>query len=272
MNQNTSHAVMAQRHEAHDSLDIFPTPPWATRALCEMIHLRGKSVWEPAAGFGHMVRPLREYSESVIGSDIHNHGPNFRVHESGRFIEVEDINGKSINAGKWHQRHDGLWDLTLLAEFTRPADVVPWEFLELLKFVNNESMGDVPHKKWSPNWNHVLSARDACNALVASGVSVVQGTTEAERALLAFVGPYWTLYKKDFQHATGVRGTFAEKMDAVMVERAPAPTPLELAKKAEAAALNYLTEIDQTRDDFEIYARQYADARAARMKLEQGKS
>lgn len=35
MTQNTSHAVMAQRVEAHDSLDDFPTPPWATRALLE---------------------------------------------------------------------------------------------------------------------------------------------------------------------------------------------------------------------------------------------
>jgi hypothetical protein len=31
--QNTSHAVMAQRVEPAHSLDDFPTPPWATRAL-----------------------------------------------------------------------------------------------------------------------------------------------------------------------------------------------------------------------------------------------
>ena len=35
--QNTSHAVMAQRFEAKDSLDDFPTPPWATRALLEHV-------------------------------------------------------------------------------------------------------------------------------------------------------------------------------------------------------------------------------------------
>jgi hypothetical protein len=28
---------MQRRHEAHDSLDDFPTPPWATRALCERL-------------------------------------------------------------------------------------------------------------------------------------------------------------------------------------------------------------------------------------------
>ena len=33
MAQNTSTAVMARRAEAPDSLDFFPTPPWATRAL-----------------------------------------------------------------------------------------------------------------------------------------------------------------------------------------------------------------------------------------------
>ena len=37
MVQNISHAVMAQRHEAKDSLDDFPTPPWATRALLEHV-------------------------------------------------------------------------------------------------------------------------------------------------------------------------------------------------------------------------------------------
>jgi hypothetical protein len=37
MKQNTSHAVMAQRAEAKDSLDNFPTPPWATRALIEHV-------------------------------------------------------------------------------------------------------------------------------------------------------------------------------------------------------------------------------------------
>jgi hypothetical protein len=81
MSQNTSHAVMQQRHEAHDSLDHFPTPPWATRALClefRLAHgrdfLDGKSVWEPACGEGCMARPLAEYFGHVFASDIHRHG------------------------------------------------------------------------------------------------------------------------------------------------------------------------------------------------------
>jgi hypothetical protein len=79
MSQNTSHAVMAQRFEPHDSLDYFPTPPWATRALCEFLmqmddKLSTKRAWEPACGEGHMVRPLSEYFELVYGSDIGAYG------------------------------------------------------------------------------------------------------------------------------------------------------------------------------------------------------
>lgn len=79
MSQNTSHAVMAQRAEPHDSLDFFPTPPWATRALCEFIaqgdpKLHSKMAWEPACGQGHMSRALAEYFETVYSSDVHPYG------------------------------------------------------------------------------------------------------------------------------------------------------------------------------------------------------
>lgn len=82
MTQNTSHAVMAQRSEAHDSLDDFPTPPWATRAFCEWLNpsLRA-SVWEPAANRGYMVRPLQEYFGTVWASDVHDYGSGFPVHD-----------------------------------------------------------------------------------------------------------------------------------------------------------------------------------------------
>ena len=73
MSQNTSHAVMQQRHEAHDSLDDFPTPPWAARALCEhviAIDASEDSVWEPACNRGFLANPLREYFRRVYTSDI----------------------------------------------------------------------------------------------------------------------------------------------------------------------------------------------------------
>lgn len=83
MSQNTSSAVMQQRSEPHDSLDDFPTPPWATRALCEFITAQGYdlsllSCREPAANRGHMVKPLREFFSPVEASDIFDYGAGFR--------------------------------------------------------------------------------------------------------------------------------------------------------------------------------------------------
>lgn len=79
MPQNRSNAVMATRVEAHDSLDFFPTPPWATRALCEWIvnyveRTDKMSCWEPACGRGDMARPLDEYFATVRASDVCDYG------------------------------------------------------------------------------------------------------------------------------------------------------------------------------------------------------
>jgi hypothetical protein len=77
--QNTSHAVMAQRTESVDSLDDFPTPPWATRAFVEHV-LGGKGstgslhALEPACGRGYMSRPLSEYFGQVTSSDVFDYG------------------------------------------------------------------------------------------------------------------------------------------------------------------------------------------------------
>jgi hypothetical protein len=75
------------RTEAKDSLDYFPTPPFATRALCEHVLKpweRGdKSVWEPAVGEGHMAAVLMEYFGDVRGSDVHDYGRGYQV---GSFV------------------------------------------------------------------------------------------------------------------------------------------------------------------------------------------
>lgn len=87
MSQNRSTAVMQRRVEAHDSLDDFPTPPWATRALCEWLErqqgldLFHCSCREPAANRGHMVAPLREYFATVDASDVHDYGAGFETRD-----------------------------------------------------------------------------------------------------------------------------------------------------------------------------------------------
>ena len=74
---------MAQRIEPHDSLDFFPTPPWATRALCKYIikETAMHVAYDPACGEGHMVFPLREYFMAVLASDVHDYGYNFPVQD-----------------------------------------------------------------------------------------------------------------------------------------------------------------------------------------------
>jgi len=77
--QNTSHAVMSQRVEAADSLDDFPTPPWASRALIEYVIENKRAVasmtcLEPACGVGHMSKVLKEYFAKVHDADIGDYG------------------------------------------------------------------------------------------------------------------------------------------------------------------------------------------------------
>lgn len=77
--QNTSHAVMAQRAELKSSLDDFPTPPWATRALVEHViaakdSLNSLTCLEPACGRGHMAVALDHYFRQVAASDVFDYG------------------------------------------------------------------------------------------------------------------------------------------------------------------------------------------------------
>jgi hypothetical protein len=79
MSQNTSTAVMQRRRVAPESLDYFPTPPFATRALCRFLGELGHDLpaleaWEPACGEMHMVRPLAEHFAAVRASDVHRYG------------------------------------------------------------------------------------------------------------------------------------------------------------------------------------------------------
>jgi hypothetical protein len=76
--QNTSHAVMAQRGEGKKSLDDFPTPLWATRALIEKVigkdAIHALSCLEPACGRGHMAVALAEYFGTVEPRDVFDYG------------------------------------------------------------------------------------------------------------------------------------------------------------------------------------------------------
>lgn len=89
---NTSSAVMSQRRDPLDALDDFPTPPWATRALCTHVlptlrlSLEGRSVWEPAAGRGIMAAVLDEYARRVWASDVHGYAEQHHEISIGAFV------------------------------------------------------------------------------------------------------------------------------------------------------------------------------------------
>lgn len=93
---NGARAIMSSRKEPDDSLDFFPTPPWATRALIEEIlvpyfdtydnasegsgrQFERLRIWEPACGEGHMAEVLREYCPDVLATDIFDYGYGDRV-------------------------------------------------------------------------------------------------------------------------------------------------------------------------------------------------
>lgn len=94
MAQNMSSAVMQQRSEPRDSLDDFPTPPWATRALLEHVlipafgnQFRGQTVVEPSCNRGFMARPLAEYFGRVVSTDVHHYGWSGQDHVGDFLLE-----------------------------------------------------------------------------------------------------------------------------------------------------------------------------------------
>lgn len=96
-----SYAVMASRVEAPDSLDLFPTPPFATRALLE--HVIGNAAgtcWEPAAGLGHMSRVLAERFGVVHATDVFPYGEHLTA--VGSFVGVgPDVINSPTVAPDW---------------------------------------------------------------------------------------------------------------------------------------------------------------------------
>jgi len=92
-------AIAHQRVEPTDSLDFFPTPPWATRALIERVfphlerygHCKWQTVWEPACGEGHMAEVLGEYFKGIFASDIHDYGYDGHGFAVADFLEASPL-------------------------------------------------------------------------------------------------------------------------------------------------------------------------------------
>lgn len=78
MMPSAARVVAHRRMEPADSLDFFPTPPWATRA--PFVHIIGRRgfqdlvVEDPCCGEGHMAYPLADFFGEVRASDIFPYG------------------------------------------------------------------------------------------------------------------------------------------------------------------------------------------------------
>lgn len=133
-----SSAVLAGRVEPKDSLDYFPTPPWATRALLQHVlepncgtftwDLPGKvhRCWEPACGEGDMARPLAEYFGEVIATDVfdYGYGPTFD------FLSVGDLT----------QPADAEWMSQVDWIVTNPPFVAAQDFIRIARGVAREGV------------------------------------------------------------------------------------------------------------------------------------
>lgn len=74
---------IARHTEYKDTMDLIPTPPFATRALFDSVLSKyyteddydKMSAWDPACGFGHMCEVFKEMGfNEVISSDVKDHG------------------------------------------------------------------------------------------------------------------------------------------------------------------------------------------------------
>jgi len=76
-----------------------------------------KERWDEAYDF-KLATLAYAAGRAAAGKEIHIVFDGPPSHESGRFVEVEDVSGKSIRAGRWEQRGD-YWHLILDAAIDR---------------------------------------------------------------------------------------------------------------------------------------------------------
>ncbi len=70
-------------------VQLFPTAPASVRCMYDIMAtlIDVDRIWyEPCAGRGHMVVPLRQYGHVVVASDLYDHGKGFPVADALDFV------------------------------------------------------------------------------------------------------------------------------------------------------------------------------------------
>jgi hypothetical protein len=82
-------AMHGESGYARRERDAYFTPEWVTRAMIEQMEIgEGSRVWEPAAGAGAMVNPLKSAGALVYASDIVAYD-GFRLDETRDFLAFD---------------------------------------------------------------------------------------------------------------------------------------------------------------------------------------
>ena len=108
-------------------------------------------------------------------------------HESGRFVECE-VDGKSVNAGDWIERSDGLWALRLFPR-SMPAEVVEVvealrPFAHIAEWSDEDTRWAITRNGWvrSITGADLQRARAALAALNHEQPAALSGTPPAQSA------------------------------------------------------------------------------------------
>lgn len=75
--------------DLHKRLEFFPTPPWAVRAVINLLPeiFSGKvTVYDPCAGEAHLIEATRSMGMTATGSDIHDYGVGLPVSDALDFM------------------------------------------------------------------------------------------------------------------------------------------------------------------------------------------
>lgn len=95
-------AIAHHRIEPAGSLDFFPTPPWATRALFEHVlkqhgrlgHCKVQYARDPCCGEGHMSEVMKEYFRVVIAGDVGDYDYEY---EKADFLQKTAADGDAVD-------------------------------------------------------------------------------------------------------------------------------------------------------------------------------
>lgn len=147
-----------------DGPDFYPTPAWATHALCEVETFTG-SIWEPACGDGAMADVLRARGHVVEASDLYDRGYG----ETGVDFLTADRRVANIISNPPYNAAEGFISAALRQADRKVA------FLLRLAFLEGASRGAGLFRTNPPSRVHVFSERVS---FAPAGVTLVNpGTT-----------------------------------------------------------------------------------------------